>query len=328
MSQRTRTEVFLGPFDVDDLRAAASRLGWRVKEGGRRAPSIWLDGWLSLARVSGTARQRALAAALATERKAPVQLAIRTVVLEGGLEPAVRSSTVVREVDPQGTWRQIEPEWARDQEIEIEWDSERGPLTPRESPEVFSDYTGEVSPWPPGPPDLADGEERALSVEVPKEWIPSPEVHDGPPATARWSGGELVLEGSEMTYVRWRLAALELLEPTQAPDLGRWLGRALRRARLDAVPERDSEAWAAWEQIWLRLTARDRAQPGPSAHQLAAHKLRAGRWIFGPSELGLLRRVHPGRPPGHRPSEAEVRAWQRWGQILDQAGDELELEIL
>lgn len=86
-----------------------------------------------------------------------------------------------------------------------------------------------------------------------------------------------------------RRDALDLERP--APDLQRWLDRALRRCRVSSVDE-DPDAVHA---MWLRFTERERTE---HAGKVPSYKLESpGHWVITPEEARGLRSALPDDHP-------------------------------
>ncbi len=133
------------------------------------------------------------------------------------------------------------------------------------------------------------------------------------------------LDGETFAYIIWCMRGLEMISEEPAPDLDRWVARALRSCRLDAVPKKGADLKRYIEKF-NALSKRDRAAKAPKAHLTPSWKLTApGDWILAPNELAVLRRADKATPRRHVPTAAQTATWALWMELI--ASDEVLLHV-
>ncbi|HHO54178.1 MAG TPA: hypothetical protein ENK18_25735 [Deltaproteobacteria bacterium] len=128
------------------------------------------------------------------------------------------------------------------------------------------------------------------AMSVPVGWRPDPSLLaprcEHRPRRFEGAGSSLELEPSLGAYLVWRLRESGVLEPSDAPELGRWTRRLLRRHDLEVEP--GPEHLAYWED-WAALTEGERARRAAQPGRVPSFKLAApGRWILAEGEGALL----------------------------------------
>lgn len=243
-------------------------------ELGVRAPGVRLGDWLLL--PDGLALPLARRVALLADHPARLLQVDISEIEEGGRVTTLFLDRSLLEIHPDGKIEGIEDEMTRE-DISYSASDSESDLRHADDREWLYE-------------ELWHGLEVCTeSMSVPVGWGPDPFLLARSPSCLpqglEGPGGRIELDRALATYLIWRSEALGVLEPAEAPQLGRWTRRLLRRHGLESAPDPDHPYWADWAE----LTSTERAQRATGPGRIPSFKLTVpGRWVLVPQEREVL----------------------------------------
>jgi predicted DNA-binding WGR domain protein len=121
----------------------------------------------------------------------------------------------------------------------------------------------------------------------------------------------LELKPAATRYMVWRMVEVGIMDrQTPPPDLSRWAERASRRLRLTEIPESSHPQHGDFRQLFLELSAGDRASELGQHGVVGAYKLAQGSdWIVTGKEAAWLADGARTRTPRRHKIAANAQQW-------------------
>lgn len=121
----------------------------------------------------------------------------------------------------------------------------------------------------------------------------------------------LELPAAATRYLTWRMVEVGAMDKqVEPPDLERWAYRASRRLRLEDVPDDDHPEFEAFRQLFLELSADDRAQETGQHAVVGSYKHATGSmWIVTARESGWLADAARNRTPRRHKITTNQQQW-------------------
>jgi predicted DNA-binding WGR domain protein len=121
----------------------------------------------------------------------------------------------------------------------------------------------------------------------------------------------LDLKPAATRYMVWRMVEVGIMDrQAPPPDLSRWAERASRRLRLTEVPEPTHPQHGDFRQLFLELSAADRASELPQHGVVGAYKLaHSSDWIVTGKEASWLADGARTRTPRRHKIAANAQQW-------------------
>lgn len=150
-----------------------------------------------------------------------------------------------------------------------------------------------------------------VSAPIPDRWVRLRPLDGSAP---------LELKAAATRYVAWRMIEVGVMDKqTKAPDLGRWEQRAARRLRLEEVPAPGAPEYGDFREIFLDLSAADRAAETGQWGIVGAYKLLEGtEWVVTPKEAAWLADATRNRTPRRHKTSTNQEHWLgEWQELHD-----------